>query len=120
MRVAQPSLELKFEPRDLRLIALEQVKAGRISQVGVDVSMEEPMRNFALALAAAVCLAFAITPALATSDMSNARPSDDVSAKSGMTNQMLAQTQYNTKKKPNEVYKQQDQTRRRGWGGGGY
>jgi hypothetical protein len=72
--------------------------------------MEELMRNLTLALAAASCLAFAISPALATSNMSN--------AKSGSTNQMLAQAQYNTKKKSNEVYKQQNQTGRRGWGSG--
>ncbi len=74
------------------------------------------MRNLTLAMAAAGCLAFAM-PALAASTMSNARPSDDVSAKSEVSSQMVAQAQYNTKKKTDEVNKQ-DQTRRRSWGGG--
>jgi hypothetical protein len=79
--------------------------------------MEELMRNLTLAFVAAGCLAFAIPPALATDSMSNARPSNDVSAKTGVTNQAVAQVQYNTKKKNDEINKQ-DQTRRRSWGGG--
>jgi opacity protein-like surface antigen len=73
------------------------------------------MKSFAIVVAAAGCLAFAIPPALA---MSNTGPSD-VSAKSGMSNQTLAQAQYNSTKKKDQN-NPQDQTRRRSWGGGGY
>lgn len=78
---------------------------------------EELMRNLTLALAAAGCLVFAIPPALAAGSMSDARPSHDVSGNSGITNQMVAQAQYNTQRKKDEINKQ-DQTRRRSWGGG--
>jgi len=77
------------------------------------------MRKLTLALAAAGCLAFATTPALAIDTITNTRPSGDVSANSGLTNQKLAQAQYNSTKKKNES-NTQDQTRRKSWGGGGY
>jgi len=57
------------------------------------------MRNFKLALAAAGCLAFSMPPALATVAMSSTGPSSDVSAKSGLINQKLAQTQNNSRKR---------------------
>lgn len=76
------------------------------------------MRNLTLALAAAGCLAFSIPPALATVAMSSTGPSSDVSAKSGLISQKLAQTQNNSTKKKDES-NTQDQTRRKSWGGGG-
>jgi len=76
------------------------------------------MRNFQLALAAAGCLAFSMPPALATVAMSSTGPSSDVSAKSGLINQKLAQTQNNSTKKKDES-NTQDQTKRKSWGGGG-
>ena len=76
------------------------------------------MRNFQLALAAAGCLAFSMPPALATVAMSSTGPSSDVSAKSGLINQKLAQTPNNSTKKKDES-NTQDQTKRKSWGGGG-
>jgi len=78
------------------------------------------MRNLTLALTAAGCLAFSAPPALATAAMSNTGPSSSVSAKSGLINQKLAQAQYNSTKKKTDEINKQDQTRRRSWGGGGY
>jgi opacity protein-like surface antigen len=72
------------------------------------------MKHLTLAFAAAGCLAFAIPSAFATSAMPNTHPSG-AAATHG---QVLAQSQYNsTKKKDNS--NTQDQTKRKGWGGGG-